>query len=201
MFGESQVETDQFVRTLGWRRVAEKEVSLLSVQTQDALQAFADGVNAYLADRARRGEPRVRGPRDQGARVPHRAMDAGGLGVVAEGDGLGPSCEPRGRDGACLAHSQILGRVSDLYPPYPFDKHQPIVSGGAVVDGQWRPEAVPSDSDSIGTTRPTPQGGDGANQGANPLLPELFDKARSGVEKLDAWLGAFGPGVGSNSSP
>ena len=52
MFGETQVETDKFVRTLGWRRIAEEEVGLLSPTTRDALQAFADGVNAYLEDRS-----------------------------------------------------------------------------------------------------------------------------------------------------
>ena len=52
MFGESQVETDAFVRTLGWRRVAEAEIGLLNAETRDALQAYADGVNAYLAGRS-----------------------------------------------------------------------------------------------------------------------------------------------------
>ena len=48
MFGDSQVETDTFVRTLGWRRVAEAELDQLNVETLDALSAYADGVNAYL---------------------------------------------------------------------------------------------------------------------------------------------------------
>ena len=51
MFGESQVDTDKFVRTLGWRTIAEKELEILSPETMDALQAYADGVNAYLAGR------------------------------------------------------------------------------------------------------------------------------------------------------
>ena len=43
---------DKAVRTLGWRRVAEQEWSLLTPTTRQYLQAYADGVNAYLAGRS-----------------------------------------------------------------------------------------------------------------------------------------------------
>jgi penicillin amidase len=49
MFGEDQLETDQFLRTLGWARVVQQELNLLDPATIAALQAYADGVNAYLA--------------------------------------------------------------------------------------------------------------------------------------------------------
>lgn len=51
MFGASQVTTDSFLRTLGWRRIAEQEVELLSDRSRRILDAYAAGVNAYLADR------------------------------------------------------------------------------------------------------------------------------------------------------
>ena len=58
LFGEDAVETDEFVRTMGWRRVAEQELALIEPETRAALEAYADGVNAYLDDaqpvRARR---------------------------------------------------------------------------------------------------------------------------------------------------
>lgn len=50
IFGESQVETDQFLRTLGWERVAEQEWANTSPEAALALSSFAEGVNAYLAD-------------------------------------------------------------------------------------------------------------------------------------------------------
>jgi penicillin amidase len=50
IFGESQVETDQFLRTLGWEGVAEQEWEAASPEGALALSSFADGVNAYLAD-------------------------------------------------------------------------------------------------------------------------------------------------------
>ncbi len=51
MFGESQLETDKFLRTLGWARVVEAELASLDAETLSVLQAYADGVNAYLAQR------------------------------------------------------------------------------------------------------------------------------------------------------
>ena len=50
LFGKSQLRTDEFIRTLGWRRVAEQEVKRLDKTTLSYYQAYADGVNAYLAD-------------------------------------------------------------------------------------------------------------------------------------------------------
>jgi len=52
MFGESQIETDAFIRTLGWPRLAEQEWQGFDEETRAVLQAYADGVNAYLADHA-----------------------------------------------------------------------------------------------------------------------------------------------------
>lgn len=50
LFGASQVGTDSFLRTLGWRATAEEEVRNLDEQSRSYFQAYADGVNAYLAD-------------------------------------------------------------------------------------------------------------------------------------------------------
>ena len=52
LFGEEALETDLVVRTLGWRRVAERELTLLQPRTRNALDAYAEGVNAYLDGRA-----------------------------------------------------------------------------------------------------------------------------------------------------
>lgn len=49
MFGEGQAETDAFIRTMGWPRIAEEEWELADDETRAMLEAYADGVNAYLA--------------------------------------------------------------------------------------------------------------------------------------------------------
>lgn len=50
MFGKSQIETDKFLRTMGWARIAAKELELAEPGTLSALEDYAEGVNAYLAD-------------------------------------------------------------------------------------------------------------------------------------------------------
>src|SRR5450759_2477654 len=50
MFGKSQVDTDAFLRTLGWRQIAEQEYVDLDPESKSILFAYADGVNAYLKD-------------------------------------------------------------------------------------------------------------------------------------------------------
>jgi len=52
LYGASQLETDQFLRTLGWARLAEQEYALLDADTRSILEAYADGVNAYLSSRS-----------------------------------------------------------------------------------------------------------------------------------------------------
>ncbi|MDP1546911.1 MAG: penicillin acylase family protein [Anaerolineales bacterium] len=52
MFGASQLPTDKFLRTLGWRVTAEAEWEALSPASRAILQSYADGVNAYLKDHA-----------------------------------------------------------------------------------------------------------------------------------------------------
>lgn len=50
LFGASQVKTDAFLRTLGWTQLAEQEYTQLSAESKAILQAYSEGVNAYLQD-------------------------------------------------------------------------------------------------------------------------------------------------------
>jgi acyl-homoserine lactone acylase PvdQ len=47
-FGESALEADRFLRTLGMRRAAEANFRNLDAETQSLLESYAAGVNAYL---------------------------------------------------------------------------------------------------------------------------------------------------------
>src|SRR5512136_833025 len=49
MFGQSQLNTDKFLRTLGWARIAQKELEQMDAEMTASLQAYATGVNSYLA--------------------------------------------------------------------------------------------------------------------------------------------------------
>ena len=48
LVGKAGVGTDELVRTLGWRRVAEQEYEELGAGTRSLLQAYARGVNSYI---------------------------------------------------------------------------------------------------------------------------------------------------------
>jgi penicillin G amidase len=48
LFGESQVDTDRFIRTLGWRQAAAIDLAEMSAEGQLAMDSYARGVNAWL---------------------------------------------------------------------------------------------------------------------------------------------------------
>jgi len=48
IFGDLALDTDRFIRTVGFRRVAEAEVKLLDEDARRIMEAYAAGVNAYL---------------------------------------------------------------------------------------------------------------------------------------------------------
>jgi len=48
ILGEATLDTDRFIRTLGWRQVAGAEVEALQGETLTLLEAYAAGVNAFI---------------------------------------------------------------------------------------------------------------------------------------------------------
>jgi penicillin amidase len=50
LFGRSQVDTDTYIRTLGWRLAAERDLAAMSRESVAILQAYADGVNAWIKE-------------------------------------------------------------------------------------------------------------------------------------------------------
>src|SRR5262245_59100359 len=141
LFGEDQFETDAFIRTLGWRRVAEQEYQLIDPDTRRYLQAYADGVNAWLDDHdgtrasleygmlrlSRFGKdykPEPWSPIDSLAWLKAMAWDLRSNMEEEIARSLAASTLPK-------------RRVDQLYPEYPYNRHRPIVSGGRVVDGTF----------------------------------------------------------------
>ncbi len=135
LFGDTTLETDEFVRTMGWRRVAEAEVNLMSPQTLALLQAYADGVNAYVLNRSpselsleysvlaltNRGytvEPWT--PADSLAWLKAMSFDLSGN-AWAEIERVLVTAEVGAR------------RAGQIFPEYPFDRHRPILDQGAWV--------------------------------------------------------------------
>src|SRR5829696_7635190 len=48
LFGASTIETDRFIRALGWRQAAQRDLDAMADGPRAALEAYADGVNAWL---------------------------------------------------------------------------------------------------------------------------------------------------------
>jgi len=51
LFGEDLLETDKFLRTMGFYEVAIQQYEQYGAETRTYLQAYADGVNAYILNR------------------------------------------------------------------------------------------------------------------------------------------------------
>ncbi len=187
LFGQDAVETDAYVRTMGWRRVAEAELPLLDPDTRVALDAYAAGVNAYLDGRAL---GRIA--------LEYAVLDAGGLDYTPEPwtavDSLAwlkaMAWDLRGNmldeiDRTLSAAAVGPERAAELFPSYPYAEHDPIVAQGAVVDGVYEQDAT-------------------AEATRNPVRPPFgrvegaLRRLQAGVAGMPAFLGS-GDGLGSNS--
>jgi penicillin amidase len=48
LFGKSTLDQDRFIRTLGWRQAAQRDLDAMSKGARAAVDAYTDGVNAYI---------------------------------------------------------------------------------------------------------------------------------------------------------
>ncbi|WP_326650553.1 penicillin acylase family protein [Streptomyces sp. NBC_01750] len=195
MFGSGQVETDAFLRTLGWRQVAQKEYdTLLTPETKKYLQAYADGVNGYLKGREGKDlsveyaalafsndyKPEKWTPVDSVAWLKAMAWDL------------------RGNMQDEIDRSLLTSRLSDkqikdLYPAYPYDRNKPIVAKGGIdpATGKFDPAAKPSGASGGGS-------GNSAADAAQGLNSQLSALSKT-LDTIPALLGPSGNGIGSNS--
>ena len=177
LFGKSTVETDMYIRTMGWRRVAEQEFDLLGPETKSYLEAYSDGVNAYLKDRS---------PTDLS--VEYTVLGLTGLDYEPEKwtpvDSLAwlkaMAWDLRGNMDdevarARLSVSRTPEQVAELYPRYPYARNKPIVTTPQTGRAGERFRAAP---------------GKGAVQ--------ALDAVRRGVDAIPDLMGR-GSGIGSNS--
>ena len=190
MFGKSQVETDTFLRISGWRRVAEQEYALLAPTTKQHLDDYARGVNAYLADHSGASvslEYAVLGLQNRSYTIePWTPVDSLAWLKAMAWDLRGNMQQEIERS---IVSAQVgPGRTAQIFPPYPYDRHRPIVRQGAVVNGVWNQDASPA-----------------ATVVAShiPRVPsaslEVLSRTHAVLGSLDGLLGPHGPGIGSNS--
>ena len=195
LFGAGQLKTDAFIRTLGWRKVAEAELPLLSAPTRRYLDAYASGVNAYLHSR----------PAAE-LSLEYSVLNLTGPDYTPEGWTATDSVawlkamawdlgSNRTQEGELAIMTDLVGkdRARELYPPYQLDQFDPILPRGAVVNGAFDPKA------NRGSARSVPSG-----LTAKEL--RLASGALRAAIKVDQAIPALagdsadsGAGVGSNS--
>jgi penicillin amidase len=188
MFGEATLETDKMIRTMGWRRVAQRELSRLSPQTQAYLQAFSDGVNAYIHTHT---------PEEMS--LEYSVLSLAGLDYTVEDwtpvDSLSwlkaMAWDLRSNMEDEITRGLLSGRhtpaqIAQLYPPYPYGRHRPVVDQGAVVDKVFEQNATRG-----GTRKPS----------RPPLAPaalRALRETRRGLDGIPPLVGQ-GEGIGSNA--
>ncbi len=189
MFGENQVETDSFLRTLGWRKIAEEELGLLSPKSNQILDSYSAGVNAYLADH--HGSEVSLEYAVLGLQNPDYTIeDWVPADSVAWLKALAWDLRGNMEDEiyrAIMSASVGVEETEKLYPDYPFAQHRPIVEIGAVVDGVFDQNA------------PVGSGGQGASARYSVSEIVALEKVSTLSASLGDWLGKSGDGIGSNS--
>ena len=193
LFGSSQLDTDKFIRTLGWRYVAEQEVAKLDPTTLSYYQSYADGVNAYLADH-----------RGAAASLEYAVLDLQNPGYVPEkwtpADSvawlkamawdLRDNLEDEINRAELVADKYTASQLSDLYPNYPFETNPTIVPTGAAGSG--------ADSQSGAGVATAGQMTAPDSTAATATAPQLAS-LRTAIAKLPELLGKAGTNIGSNS--
>jgi penicillin amidase len=180
LLGEDALDTDKYVRTLGWRRVAQQELALLDDETLRLVNAYARGVNAYIEGRS-----------SSELSLEYAVLDLVGPSYTPEPwtavDSLSwikaMAWDLNSNMGDEIDRVLSTDRLSveQLYPGYP-DDHATIVGDEGTVVG-----------DGFVAEAPAP-----ADHALARAAVEALTSARDGADALPALLGT-GEGIGSNS--
>jgi penicillin amidase len=174
----SEIETDKFLRTLGWRQIAEMEYEQLHPTSKVILEAYVDGVNAYLADHdttALSLEYAILGLLSPDYKIePWTPINSLTWGKAMAWDLRGNMGDEIER--AVLSKTLTPEQVAELFPPYPED----------------RPVIVNSIGD--GTTANAP-----IQASAFDIPDKTLATLQNNASLLDFALGPMGDGIGSNS--
>lgn len=184
MFGQSQVSSDRFLRTLGWVEIVEREFAQIPAEDRAILDAYAEGVNAYLATHQgsslsleyailQRINPNYKPESWQ----PVHTLTW--LKVMAWDMAQNMNKEI---ERAILLKTLTPEQVDELFPPYPSDR--PIVLSNLKI-GQ---------AGEIGRVSSSPN-----SQELPPGAIEELQAIGDRIATVDTLLDTVGSGIGSNS--
>lgn len=199
MFGPSQFSTDSFIRTLGWRKVAEKEVAALDDTSLGYYEAYAAGVNAYLKDKSPTQvslEYGILGLQQDLAPIePWTPVDSVSW-LKAMAWDLRSNIEDE-IDRAILSTELDDDQMADVFPPYPYDQRPTIIDGTG--DKARTPDAEANAGGTL--TPPSRSSPTEENTGSMSTseLPNDLVYLKATLRSLPALLGVNSPDIGSNS--
>jgi len=196
MVGPDGVQTDKVIRTMGWRRVAEAELPTLAATTRHYLQAYADGVNAYIKGAGtpdKMGlEYTVLGQRFPGYRVePWSPADSLAWLKAMAWDLRGDYDNELTR--ARLSARITPARLAQIFPPYPMGSHQPILSAA-----DWSPGVAGAPQAAASPIRTVPPRSEVPSVTQSKAAGAVYAEVAAALEQLPVMVGR-GEGVGSNS--
>lgn len=193
MFGEGTLEIDKTVRTMGWRRVAERELSRLAPETKSYLQAYSDGVNAYIGQHTPSEmslEYTLLGLTGLDYQVEDWAPADSVAWLKAMAWNLRGNMDDEVRRGL-LSATRTPAEIATLFPAYPYSRHRPIVDRGAVVGNVFEQDAARE-----GTPKPA------ARPPLGPAAERALQRVDRAVRTMPPMIGAglgSGEGLGSNA--
>ncbi|MCW5314382.1 penicillin acylase family protein [Nostoc sp. KVJ3] len=181
MFGSSQVDTDKYLRTMGWARVAQQEIQEINAEMKAYLEAYSDGVNAYLAEHqgsALSLEYTVLKFLNPGYKPePWQILHSLTWGKVMAYD-LGRNFQSE-IERAILLKTLTPAQVEELYPPYPQDL--------PVILPEFQKGKTGEDEDSDDTPFTAFD------------IEEVMESITKPMIALEQLIGPTGIGIGSNS--
>ena len=204
LVGQDGVQTDKVIRTMGWRKVAGAELPTLASSTRQYLQAYADGVNAYIT---KAGSPDKMGLEYAvlGQKFPDYRVEP-----WSPADSLAwlkaMAWDLRGDYDNELTRARLTGsitpsRLSQIFPPYPIDSHPPILSAK-----DWTPASASSPQSSASAVPTVPEAMSVPASPA-PAVPafmankparSVYAEVAKALDQLPVMVGR-GDGTGSNS--
>lgn len=174
----SQVDTDMFLRTLGWAEIAQQEYEALEPQYKAVVDSYSEGVNAYLKDHGKEAlslEYAVLGLLNADYKIePWTPSNTLTWGKMLAYDLRGNMDDEIKR--AILLKTHSPEQVNELFPDYPQD-HPVIVNNiGNGSSASFNPATL-----------------------AAEIPNETLDVLYRNVTLLDELMGPFDKGIGSNS--
>ena len=194
---DAALSADSAIRTMGWRHVAEQEWDMLEEEARALYEAYAEGVNAYLARREASElglEYTVLGMSTELRPVePWTPVDSIAWLKAMAWDLSGNLDDEIGRAAALRPLAGNVARVEELFPEFAYEEATPIVApqGESVEADAPQDESVEAAAHRPDESRDAP---DESVSAASAALGQ----AAAALRAVPGMLGQ-GSGIGSNS--